>query len=134
MKHFYFPARWQPGLLTNFKELIRNYQDDEIPSYHFACIKQLPKALFLAQTAPNYWIINEARRVNIPLIILVETEFSPNLATFPIPCNNNSPELTKLFANLYGAAVANGICSRRDELDVIEIIAKASRGLTINPV
>lgn len=109
---YYFAEKWQPGLLTNFKEIIRRFQDENIPKHHFASIKRLPNTVFLAQTKPNYWIINEARSVQIPIIAIIETEFSPNTVNYPIPCNSNSASLLDLVIKLYETSVYKGKMER----------------------
>ena len=59
----------------------------------FAGIKQMkriPEAIFITDTKHNGIAVKEARKANVKIIALVDTNCSPDFVDFVIPCNDDS--------------------------------------------
>lgn len=122
----YITERWVGGLLTNFKiiskrleyfrDLERKKVAGELEKYtkkeqhefdkdlerlnrKFGGIKNLtkmPDALFIVNCSDNITAINEAQRVNLPVIGLSDTNINPTLLNYPIPANDDAFSSVKL--------------------------------------
>ncbi|HKL17283.1 MAG TPA: 30S ribosomal protein S2 [Patescibacteria group bacterium] len=53
-------------------------------------IKEAPKALYIIDTVDEDIALEEAKKENIPVIALINTDENPNRVDYPIPCNNDS--------------------------------------------
>lgn len=58
-------------------------------------LKKLPEAIFVVDAAAHKWVINEAIKIKIPLIAVVNTDSDPTKIAYPIPANSESLESTK---------------------------------------
>jgi len=53
-------------------------------------ITTLPAALFVVDAAAHEIAVREARRLNIPVIAIINSDNDPDVITYPIPANDNS--------------------------------------------
>lgn len=49
--------------------------------------------------------ISEAAKMNIPTVGIVDTNSDPNLITYPVPGNDDSPTAIKLYCHLFKEAI-----------------------------
>jgi small subunit ribosomal protein S2 len=75
---------------------------------------KLPGALFVVDVKREHIAIKEARKLNIPIIAIVDTNADPDLVDFPIPANDDAIRSIQLIA----AAIADGITEGKAARDL----------------
>lgn len=73
-----------------------------------------PAALFVIDTKTEYIAVEEARRLNIPVVALVDTNSDPSLVTYPIPGNDDASKSIRIIVETIMQAIENGQ-RRREE-------------------
>ncbi len=53
-------------------------------------MRRLPDALFIIDTKKEHIAINEARRLDIPIVALLDTNSDPDEVQYPIPANDDA--------------------------------------------
>jgi len=122
----YVVERWLGGMLTNFETINKSLKrlseiEELIKSEDFskytkkermrleekkAKLKaifegllkmgKLPNALFVVDTAHEKVAVLEARRMNIPIVGICDTNANPDLIDYPIPANDDSEKAIQL--------------------------------------
>ena len=135
---YYVDQRWLGGMLTNFdtiktrikrlKDLEKMQEDgtfDILPKKEVILLKkemekleknlggikdmkELPGALFIVDPKKERIAILEARKLNIPVVGLVDTNCSPEDVDYPIPGNDDAIRAVKLIAQVMANAVIEG--------------------------
>lgn len=135
-------SRWLGGTLTNFETIKRsiakykNYQAMEsdgslakLPGKESAAIKRemarmhrnfeglqemtkLPAALFVVDIKHEAIAVAEAKRLNIPVVALVDTNSDPSLVTHPIPGNDDAAKSVRIIVDTVIEAIQNGLSQR----------------------
>lgn len=133
----YVTKRWLGGTLTNFRtiqksieklEELKKSADDknahltkkakavrakEIQRLEgilegIRTMRRLPAAVFVLGVHDEAIAVREARRMNIPVIGIVDTNADPALATYPIPANDDAIRALDLITGIITAAIAAG--------------------------
>ena len=134
----YVNARWLGGMLTNFKtirgrvarlaQLKAMAEDgtfDMLPKKEVAGLeleieklekylggvtemKKLPGALFVVDPRKERNAINEARKLHIPIVAIVDTNCDPDEIDYVIPGNDDAIRAVKLIAGAMADAVLEG--------------------------
>jgi len=146
----YVNYRWLGGMLTNFRtirsriEYLRQLEEDERAG-HFEFLpkkealrirdikdklertlggvkemESLPDAVFVVDLKKEKIACEEARRMKIPSIGMVDTNCEPELVDLPIPSNDDAIRAIKLVSGLMAHAVNQGrrqFLAQRDGLD-----------------
>jgi small subunit ribosomal protein S2 len=73
-----------------------------------ADLNRLPGALFVVDINREHIAVDEARKLGIPIIALVDTNTNPNLVDFPIPANDDAIRSVDLIAGVISAAIQAG--------------------------
>ncbi|MDR3228809.1 MAG: 30S ribosomal protein S2 [Puniceicoccales bacterium] len=76
-------------------------------------VRSLPGALFIVDTKNEANAVNEARRLGIPAIALVDTNSDPSKVDYPIPGNDDAHKSVNLIVTAIVEAVQAGL-ARRD--------------------
>ena len=135
----YVTNRWLGGTLTNFttiqarsEYLVRREEarergdferlhkkealgiDKEIEKLnrHLGGIKKmsrLPGAVFIIDPAAELIAVAEARRVNVPIVAMCDTNCDPDLIDYPIPSNDDAIRAIKLITGRIADAVLEGM-------------------------
>ena len=135
---FYVNARWLGGMLTNFKtmrqrverlnQLNRMAEDgtfDLLPKKEVVKLQLeieklekflggvknmqgLPKALFIVDPHKERIAVAEARKLNIPIVAIVDTNCNPDEIDYVIPGNDDAIRAVKLIAGAMADAVLEG--------------------------
>jgi len=71
-------------------------------------MKDLPDALVVVDPKRENIAVLEARKLNIPIISIVDTNCDPDLIDFPIPGNDDAIRAIKLIIGLLADAVVEG--------------------------
>jgi small subunit ribosomal protein S2 len=144
----YVNHRWLGGLLTNWRTIserierlheLRRMRDESqlelLPSKErigmlaelekleinlggVATMKRLPDAVFLVDLRKEQLAVREARRLNVPVIGLVDTNCDPDDADFVIPGNDDAIRSCSLVVRV----VADGIAAGSTRVSVEELL------------
>jgi small subunit ribosomal protein S2 len=135
---FFVNERWLGGLLTNFatiqrslgrlreletmatdgrydtlskKEIARNEKERRKLQKNLEGIRgmsRLPDAIFVVDTKKEKIAVDEARKLKIPVIGIVDTNCDPDEVDFVIPGNDDALRSIRLFASRIADAVIAG--------------------------
>ena len=151
--HYYVDQRWLGGTLTNFKTIRRRikrlkdlYKMEEdgtfalLPKKEVAQLKherekleknlggikemtKVPEALFIVDPRKEHNAILEARKLNIPVFGIVDTNCDPDDVDYVIPANDDAIRAVKLVAHVMTNAIieAQGGTVEKFEDEVINI-------------
>jgi small subunit ribosomal protein S2 len=125
----YVVSKWIPGLLTNFgtvKTRIKyladlkaqekggefdKYTKKEVSNFKKAMEKleialggvqnmfDLPDAVFIVDAVRDHIVVEEASRLGIPVVAIVDTNADPTVVTYPIPGNDDAVKSLVYFFN-----------------------------------
>ncbi len=149
---YYVNERWPGGMLTNFKtikksiarlisleEMSKNGTFDLLPKKEVAALvkemtileknyggikemHKIPDAIFIVDPKKEANAVLEAKRLNIPVIAIVDTNCDPDDADYIIPGNDDAIRAIKLISS----ALANAIIEGRQGEDAAEEEAEAA--------
>jgi small subunit ribosomal protein S2 len=71
-------------------------------------METLPDILFVIDSNKEDIAVKEARRLNIPVVAVVDTNCDPEMVDWPIPGNDDALRAIKLFANKVADAMIEG--------------------------
>ena len=144
----YVNERWQGGMLTNFHTIakriskMKEYQRMR-DSGEFAAMpkkealqlgreltklernlggirdmREPPGAVFILDTKKEYIAVTEARKLQVPIVAVVDTNCDPDLVDYAIPGNDDAIRSGRLMARVISDAVQEGrfIHSKRTEV------------------
>ena len=136
---FFVTNRWLGGMLTNFstirksvdrlREIEKMSQDGTfnlLPKKEVFLLgkekiklerylggvkdmKKLPDALFVIDTKSENIAVQEARKLNIPVVGVVDTNCDPDYITYVIPGNDDAIRAIKLYATKVADACLEGL-------------------------
>jgi small subunit ribosomal protein S2 len=72
---------------------------------------RLPALLFVVDTKKEYNAVNEARKLGIPIVGLIDTNADPDEVDYPIPSNDDAMRAIRLFCRMVADAVIEGRAS-----------------------
>jgi small subunit ribosomal protein S2 len=82
-----------------------------------ADLTRLPAAMFIVDICKEHIAVHEARRLNIPIFAMVDTNSDPNLVDFPIPANDDASKSISLILEVVCGAMYEGLEERKLERD-----------------
>ena len=91
---YFVTPKWRPGSLTN--------------SYMLLGTLKLPDMIVFLSTIPSKTALTEAAMCNIPTVGIVDTDGNPNLITYPIPGNDDTPSAVELYCKLFSNVILRG--------------------------
>ena len=142
---YYMNHRWYGGTLTNWKtisntikrlrtiedllenddlsgltkkELLKLNREKEKLDTSIGGIKDmggLPDLIFVLDTVKEQIAIQEARKLNIPIAAIIDSNSNPDGVTYPIPGNDDSTNSISLFCDLISKAALDGIAQSQNE-------------------
>ena len=83
-------------------------------------MKKLPGALFIVDTRKERNAINEARKLNIPIVAIVDTNCDPDEVDYVIPGNDDAIRAIKLIASVMANAMIEGRQGEQTEAEAAE--------------
>lgn len=134
----YVTNRWLGGMLTNFEtvrsrvaymekleamvadgtmatlpkkeQILKGKELDKLRNNldGIRSMTSLPSAIFVVDTKRETIAVAEARRLNIPIIGLIDTNADPDEVDFPIPANDDAIRSVSLIADVISSAVVEG--------------------------
>lgn len=139
----YVTERWPGGMLTNFatiRKAVRKMSniDKMVTSDQYMNLSKrerlqvsrerakleknlgsisemsrMPAALFVVDINKEKIAVAEARKLNIPIFAMTDTNTDPNLVDFAIPANDDASKSIQLIVNAACLAIAEGLNERR---------------------
>ncbi len=140
---YYVNQRWLGGMLTNFqtiqsrirylrdlearrergdferlpKKEVQRLQDDmnrlERTLGGIKDMRRLPSAIFIVDTRKERTAVLEARRLEIPVVALADTNCDPDEMDYPIPANDDAIRAVRLLC----AKIADAVIEGRRQLE-----------------
>src|ERR1700744_4600937 len=152
---YYVNHRWLGGTLTNWrtisgsiarlrelegvlagqgegrtkKELLQLTREKDKLELSLGGIKDMggiPDLMFVIDTNKEAIAIQEARKLNIPVVAILDTNSDPDGITFPIPGNDDAARALQLYCDLIADAVLDGLAAGQAAMGV-------DLGASVNP-
>ncbi|MGF1533053.1 MAG: 30S ribosomal protein S2 [Bernardetiaceae bacterium] len=76
---------------------------------------RLPSAIFVVDISREHIAVKEARKLNIPVFALVDTNSDPSLADYAIPGNDDAYKSIALITRAFSQAIEVGLNERKQE-------------------
>src|SRR5258708_22776633 len=73
---------------------------------------KVPSAIWVVDTNKEHLAVAEARKLNIPIIAILDTNCDPDLLDYPIPGNDDAIRSAALLTKVVASAVAEGLQAR----------------------
>jgi small subunit ribosomal protein S2 len=73
---------------------------------------RVPSAIWIVDTKKEHIAVSEARKLNIPVIAILDTNCDPDEVDFPIPGNDDAIRSVSLLTRVVADAVADGLMAR----------------------
>jgi small subunit ribosomal protein S2 len=80
-----------------------------------ADLTRLPAALFVVDITKEHIAVREAKRLNIPVFAMVDTNSDPNAVDFPIPANDDASNSIALIIGTLADSIQEGLNERKME-------------------
>jgi len=135
---YFVNHRWLGGMLTNWKTISNSIRrlrelDEQVNAQASGLTKKellnltrerdkleralggikemggLPDALFVIDTNKEAIAVDEARRLGIPVIAIVDSNSDPTNIKFPVPGNDDALRAIQTYCDLFAAAVLDGL-------------------------
>lgn len=90
-----------------------------------ANMSRLPGAIFVVDTIKEHIAMNEAIKLNIPIVAMVDTNSDPDTPDYIIPANDDSARTIQLVTSLVADAIIEGN-SEREAMKEEELMEKAA--------
>ena len=141
----YMTERWPGGMLTNFSTIRKAVRkmtsiDKMMDQKEFTSLSKreklqitrerakleknlgsisdlsrLPAALFIVDINNEKIAVAEARKLNIPIFAMVDTNTNPTFVDFPIPSNDDAAKSIALIIDIVSTSVEEGLADRKME-------------------
>lgn len=158
---YYVNSRWLGGTLTNFKtirsridrmvkleKMEASGEFDLLPKKEVAKLKEemgklqtnlngiremskLPGVMFIVDPHNEDIAVNEARKLNIPIVAITDTNCDPDLIDYVIPGNDDAIRAVKLISSVIANAV---IEANQGETPVLEMPVEEGEPTSIEEV
>ena len=82
-----------------------------------ADLTRLPAALFIVDAKKEHIAIKEAKKLNIPVFAIVDTNSDPSTVDFPIPANDDAYKSISIIMSIVSKSIEDGLSERKREKD-----------------
>ncbi|HVD99960.1 MAG TPA: 30S ribosomal protein S2 [Cytophagaceae bacterium] len=147
LKMPYATERWLGGMLTNFATVRKSLKkmstldkltkDESFKNFNkkerlmlgreraklekvlggIADLTRLPAAIFVVDVKKEHIAIAEAKRLNIPVFAMVDTNSDPDGVDFVIPANDDAFKSINVITTFLGQAIEEGLIERKKDKD-----------------
>jgi len=147
LKMPYATERWLGGMLTNFATVRKSLKklstldkmskDETFKNFNkkerlmlgreraklekvlggIADLTRLPAAIFIVDVKKEHIAIAEAKRLNIPVFAMVDTNSDPDGVDFVIPANDDAFKSIAIVTSVLGRAIEEGLIERKKDKD-----------------
>ena len=73
---------------------------------------KVPSAVWIVDTNKEHLAVNEARKLGIPVVAILDTNCDPDVVDYPIPGNDDAIRAVTLLTRVVADAVAEGLLQR----------------------
>ena len=80
-------------------------------------LNRLPAALFVIDVKREHIAVNEAQKLNIPVIAMVDTNSDPSGVDFPIPANDDAFKSISIVTKHIGKVIEEALMERKKDKD-----------------
>ena len=80
-----------------------------------ADLTRLPAALFIVDVKREHIAVKEAKKLNIPVFAMVDTNSDPSNIDFPIPANDDAFKSIDIITKYIGSAIEEGLQERKKD-------------------
>jgi small subunit ribosomal protein S2 len=138
----YVNQRWLGGMLTNFPTMVKRIQRlKELEAMDLNNVSsgltkkerlglsrerdklakslggirdmgKVPSALWVVDTKKEHLAIDEARKLKIPVVAILDTNCDPDEVDYPVPGNDDAIRAVSLLTRVVADAVADGLMAR----------------------
>ena len=155
---FFVSHRWLGGMLTNYSTIrksIKHYKNlvkmetdgtyEKISKKERLMIerekeklfnvlggiedmKRLPGLIFIVDTKKENIAVNEARKMNIPIVAMVDTNSDPTIIDYPIPANDDAAKSVSLITSLIAETIIEArqkVQEQKKESEAVQAEKKA---------
>jgi len=152
---FYVNERWLGGTLTNFSTIkksvrqLKNLEKMELDGTYEQITKKeilnierkkekliraiggivemnkLPGLLYIVDSKKDAIAVAEARKLNIPVISIIDTNCDPDLITYPIPGNDDAYKSISLITRAISDAVLDALEMEKEKEEETTVEAEA---------
>ena len=135
---YYVTERWPGGMLTNFTTIkksinrLKSIENMKVDGTYekltkkevallekelaklkknfqgIVIMERMPKAVFIVDTKKEETAVLESRRLNIPVIGLIDTNSNPDLVDYPIPGNDDATKSIRVIAGYIADSIMEG--------------------------
>ncbi len=153
----YVTERWTGGMLTNFsttrksikkmqaidkmkqdgtwetlnkrERLFKTRQREKLEKTFgsIADMTRLPAAIFIIDIVKEHIALKEAKRLNIPVFAMVDTNANPKSVDFPIPANDDATKSIALIVGYVCDAIKEGLEERRSAREAAKAKKEATK-------
>ncbi|MDO4917298.1 MAG: 30S ribosomal protein S2 [Rothia sp. (in: high G+C Gram-positive bacteria)] len=78
-------------------------------------LKKAPSLVWIVDTKKEHLAIDEAHKLNIPVVAILDTNCDPDEVAFPIPGNDDAIRSVNLLTRVIADAVAEGLLERNNK-------------------
>jgi small subunit ribosomal protein S2 len=82
-------------------------------------MSDLPDAVYIVDPKKEYIAVEEARKLGIPIIGIVDTNCDPDVIDYPIPANDDAIKAVRLISSLMATAILEGRSMAKDVEDAM---------------
>lgn len=152
----YIVDRWIGGLFTNFEQMKRSFsklakmkQEQEGGVYKkftkkeqllisreiahlerlfggVATLTKLPDMVIIVDTNRERTAVEEARKMGVPILAIVDSNSDPTLVDYPIPANDDSIKSVEYIVGKLGEAITEGMRKKKvEKVEQVEQVVAA---------
>lgn len=78
-------------------------------------LKKAPSLVWIVDTKKEHLAVDEAQKLNIPIVAILDTNCDPDEVSFPIPGNDDAIRSVNLLTRVIADAVAEGLLERNNK-------------------
>ena len=95
---------------------------------------RLPSAIWVVDTKKEHIAVDEARKLGIPVVAVLDTNCDPDEVDFPVPGNDDAIRSAALLTRVVADAVAEGLMARSAKSDKSEDKPGTAKGDSAEPL
>jgi small subunit ribosomal protein S2 len=116
--------------LTKKELLMRKREKDKLEKTlgGVRTMSRVPSAVWIVDTKKEHLAVNEARKLGIPVIAILDTNCDPDEVDFPIPGNDDAIRAVTLLTRVVADGVADGLMAREGQRTGDEAVVGAELG------
>ncbi|XP_060863991.1 small ribosomal subunit protein uS2m [Metopolophium dirhodum] len=103
---------WRDGMFTNSSRIFKS--ETRLPDL---CIVLNTLSSTSKNNSGQHSVLSDAAKMLIPTIAIVDTDANPNIVTYPIPGNDDTPSAINLYCDLFKNVILRAKKVRKEILD-----------------